>query len=171
MISLQGLEVDSIGAGIWAKHNLKEPVQYFKDEVDFFAFLLGDSDGEKFITTEDRRIDDMLGLDRGSEVSSRDCPMDERAEMAWELYYHYNATTTNRKIFKTALGRMGFGPIGLEEGDRIVVLFGSRVPFVMGDRGYGDVVVGHCYVRGIMQGEAVRKMEAQGREPEIFDIH
>ncbi|KAL7905862.1 hypothetical protein GGI35DRAFT_459508 [Trichoderma velutinum] len=67
-----------------------------------------------------------------------------------------------RKFFVTKRGYFGLGPQKAEPGDRIAVLFGSAVPFVLrqgvsatGKRAWR--IVGECYVHGIMQGEVIQK--------------
>ena len=66
---------------------------------------------------------------------------------------------------------MGIGPIGMKQGDRIAVLFGGEVPFVIGNRGYGDLLVGACFVQGIMHGEAARACENNRKKSEVFHLH
>jgi hypothetical protein len=50
----------------------------------------------------------------------------------------------------------GTGPEGLRVGDIICVLYGGDVPFILHPDGKGQyVLIGECYVSGIMQGEAL----------------
>ncbi|RFU78969.1 hypothetical protein TARUN_3273 [Trichoderma arundinaceum] len=74
-----------------------------------------------------------------------------------------------RRFFITKKGYFGLGPQKSEPGDRIVVLFGSGVPFVLRKcttvAGKGAWrIVGECYVHGIMQGEVVKKWELGSAE-------
>ncbi|KAK8118392.1 uncharacterized protein PG998_003018 [Apiospora kogelbergensis] len=62
---------------------------------------------------------------------------------------------TGRRFFVTDKGRIGIGPEPMAEGDRVVVLFGSRVPFVLRDVGLRFKLVGECYVAGLMEGQAI----------------
>ncbi|KAL6902627.1 heterokaryon incompatibility domain-containing protein [Trichoderma evansii] len=69
-----------------------------------------------------------------------------------------------RRFFITKKGYFGLGPQKLEPEDRIAVLFGSGVPFVLrkcptirGKRAWR--IIGECYVQGIMQGKVIRKWE------------
>ncbi|UKZ78188.1 hypothetical protein TrVFT333_005923 [Trichoderma virens FT-333] len=69
-----------------------------------------------------------------------------------------------RKFFITRKGYFGLGPQQSEPGDRVAVIFGSGVPFVIrkcvtaaGKQAWR--IVGECYVHGIMQGEVIQKWE------------
>ena len=74
----------------------------------------------------------------------------------------------NRRLFRTCAGRLGVGPSSLRSGDPIWIFGGGKAPFILrhapwtqsGEREY--VLVGHAYVHGIMQGQAVdQKLEIQ----------
>ncbi|KND94197.1 Heterokaryon incompatibility protein 6, OR allele, partial [Tolypocladium ophioglossoides CBS 100239] len=62
------------------------------------------------------------------------------------------------------------GPDRMDEGDAVVVLHGGRTPFVLRRQDGGDwwVLVGECYVHGIMNGEALQMPD---RQEEVFSIH
>lgn len=69
-----------------------------------------------------------------------------------------------RRFFITKGGRFGIGPKSMGFGDRVVVFFGSKVPFILRKYGPGAgrrgwQVVGECYVYGAMQGEVVKDWE------------
>ncbi|KAI1410259.1 hypothetical protein F5Y13DRAFT_168033 [Hypoxylon sp. FL1857] len=59
-----------------------------------------------------------------------------------------------RRMFYTNLGYIGVGPRILEEGDKIILVEGSRVPLVLRLQVNGWELIGDCYMHGIMQGEA-----------------
>ncbi|PTB42994.1 hypothetical protein M441DRAFT_66759 [Trichoderma asperellum CBS 433.97] len=78
-----------------------------------------------------------------------------------------------RRFFITKKGYFGLGPQKLKPGDRIAVLFGSGVPFVLrkcpaitGRRAWR--IIGECYVHGIMQGEVIRKCELGTAEAQML---
>ena len=66
---------------------------------------------------------------------------------------------------------MGIGPEPMKEGDVVVVLFGSSLPFLL-RQSQADankfLVVGPCYVHGIMDGELVTASE--GQPPQVFNL-
>lgn len=54
-------------------------------------------------------------------------------------------------------GYLGVIPEEAREGDQITVFLGGKLPFVVRPTGNGDyVLVGACYVHGIMDGELIR---------------
>jgi hypothetical protein len=60
----------------------------------------------------------------------------------------------------TESGDLGLVPAETRMGDRLVVLFGASVPFVVrkvaaAGPGYRHVIVGSCYVHGAMDGQMV----------------
>lgn len=60
------------------------------------------------------------------------------------------------KIFiKLDNGFFGVAPDATRVGDLVVVFFGGRVPFILRRCGSHYVLLGECYVRGIMDGEVV----------------
>lgn len=73
--------------------------------------------------------------------------------------------TTDRRFFLTEKGYMGLGPKSMRKGDVVFILRGGQVPFLLRPAGRENVhrvgevdthvLVGDCYVHGIMDGEAV----------------
>jgi hypothetical protein len=66
-----------------------------------------------------------------------------------------------RRFFVTKKGYLGLGPRDAKVGDRVSVLLGSDVPFILrkrnGSSRGGWEMVGETYVHGIMKGEVIRK--------------
>ena len=58
----------------------------------------------------------------------------------------------------------------MRNGDIIVILFGSPWPLVLRPTEDWFRLVGTAYVYGIMDGEAVIRMEEEGVEPQMFEI-
>lgn len=96
-------------------------------------------------------------------------------DVRWRRYRDNAAVTCNqRKFFTTHKGFFGLGPGALKEGDRVAVLLGSDVPFVIREADPDSLdptmpvphdtkfkLVGECYVHGLMQGQAVRGQEIE----------
>ncbi|RYP78391.1 hypothetical protein DL771_000576 [Monosporascus sp. 5C6A] len=66
--------------------------------------------------------------------------------------------TTNRVVFRTAatppsFGYVGLAPRGSRQGDVVMIMEGSDVPFVLRQRGPFWELVGACYVHGVMSGQ------------------
>ena len=81
-----------------------------------------------------------------------------------QLYREIRVATaralTNRRIGRTEKGYLGVMPRGAQHGDRVVVLHGGHVPFVI--RPYGPdayQLIGECYVHGIMKGEVMKMQD------------
>ncbi|ENH67416.1 Heterokaryon incompatibility protein 6, OR allele [Fusarium oxysporum f. sp. cubense race 1] len=64
------------------------------------------------------------------------------------------------RLFKTASKDFGVGPIDTKIGDKLCVLFGAEVPFVLRPKGDGYEVIGECYVYDLMHGEVLEKLAA-----------
>jgi hypothetical protein len=76
--------------------------------------------------------------------------------------------TTARNMCVTADGYLGRVPRGSEVGDKICILFGGSVSFVLRDTGDGHFIfIGECCIHGIMDGEAIQFM-IRRIEPRIF---
>jgi len=52
----------------------------------------------------------------------------------------------------------------------VCVLFGGKTPFCLRPWGHGYLLVGECYVHGLMNGEAMGMLERGDIEAQIFDI-
>jgi hypothetical protein len=62
----------------------------------------------------------------------------------------------SRNFCVTSKGYIGLVPPKTEVGDKVCILFGGRTPFVLRDAGGGKhVLVGECYIHGMMDGEAL----------------
>ncbi|KAK3317063.1 heterokaryon incompatibility protein-domain-containing protein [Apodospora peruviana] len=68
-------------------------------------------------------------------------------------------------IFRTANGYLGNGGAP-EKGDVVVVLLGLPIPLLMRRKAEGWIIVGVCFVAGIMDGEALK----MGLATEVFEI-
>ncbi|KAI0842996.1 heterokaryon incompatibility protein-domain-containing protein [Hypoxylon sp. FL0890] len=77
-----------------------------------------------------------------------------------------------RKFFLTARGFIGIGPASMKPDDLVVVILGVPVPFVVRKTGTQEsqnyILIGECYVDGIMNGELVQAQQRAGKEAELF---
>lgn len=71
----------------------------------------------------------------------------------------FNVVSRGRHFAITELGRMGWVPKNAQVGDRIAVLTGGSVPFVLRQKGECYTVVADAYIHGIMDGEAMKPLE------------
>ena len=76
-----------------------------------------------------------------------------------------------RSFFWTEKGYMGIGPALLGKGDVVCVLLGCNVPFVLREVEGHHILVGHCFVLGLMDGEAMEAVEDGKATIQEFEIH
>ncbi|KAF5658142.1 heterokaryon incompatibility protein (het-6OR allele) [Fusarium denticulatum] len=69
------------------------------------------------------------------------------------------------RLFKTATKDFGVGPVDMKIEDKLCVLFGAEVPFLLRPKGDGYLVVGECYVYDLMHGEVLEKLAANPAGP------
>lgn len=81
-----------------------------------------------------------------------------------------NGASTHRVFARTAKGYFVLGPRVLEVGDVVCVLFGGKMPFCLRPWGHHYLLVGECYVHGLMGGEAIKMLERREAAEEVFDI-
>lgn len=79
-----------------------------------------------------------------------------------------------RTFFITNSGFIGIGPSGMKSGDLIAVILGIGVSLVLrevnGRESPHYLLVGECYVQGIMDGELVQRRLNSRTEAEIFRL-
>lgn len=81
-----------------------------------------------------------------------------------------NETTTGRRFITTDDHYLGLAPAGSRIGDQICVILGCNIPFVIRAtaEGGGYVLIGECYIHGLMRGEALR---STNRSFEYLTLH
>ncbi|ORY13402.1 heterokaryon incompatibility protein-domain-containing protein [Clohesyomyces aquaticus] len=94
-------------------------------------------------------------------VMDDDSSSKEDKAQAYEYFFAFLDSSIGRRFCVTANGYIGIVPAGIQEGDRICVICGATVPFVLrptSKLGDGDSeafqLVGDCYIDGLMGGEA-----------------
>lgn len=81
-----------------------------------------------------------------------------------------NGASKNRIFAKTEKGYYILGPQVTQPGDVVCVLFGGKLPFCLRPLGDRYLLVGECYVHGLMKGEAMEMMNCQELAEEVFEI-
>lgn len=109
---------------------------------------------------------DVLGIDQreGSAETSSVSDLRQRARCGVAEHYERAAKTGSlgRRLFLTAAGRIGIGPMVCKLGDVVSLIYGGRMPFILRPTGDHYRLVGDSYIRDaeLMWGrisEAVRK--------------
>ena len=65
----------------------------------------------------------------------------------------YMTISQGRRFFTSIGGYMGIGPPGMQPGDSVCVFLGGNVPWIVRQEDHEYMLVGECYVHGIMNGE------------------
>jgi hypothetical protein len=81
--------------------------------------------------------------------------MEQGKNCSVQFMSEHMAVCKEKNFFITRDGYMGLGPLGTEPGDRICVLLGCDVPLLIRPEDNHYVVVGACYVYGMMKGEVM----------------
>ncbi|KAI0385743.1 heterokaryon incompatibility protein-domain-containing protein [Hypomontagnella monticulosa] len=80
--------------------------------------------------------------------------MDSAGAWVFDTFYWQTDATNRRKFAVTGRGYMGLAPRKTEVGDKVILLKGYRAPVVARVVDGKWKLVGDCYLRGIMGGEA-----------------
>ena len=90
--------------------------------------------------------------------------------IAMDLKSSIETSTACRKFLRTRRGFMGLAPQLAEVGDEVWVLLGCNVPMLLRKRDDYYILVGECFVYGIMEGEQTEDLLASG-PPKIITLH
>ncbi|KAI9651286.1 hypothetical protein NHQ30_001324 [Ciborinia camelliae] len=100
-----------------------------------------------------------------------------KPELGLHRNIHWGSSRDEVRAFRCLEHGLCFGPTHVRDGDLVVVLFGSIVPFLLRktrvnyvqiEPGKGYNLVGECYVEGIMSGEIVTEYQAGRRQGQEF---
>jgi hypothetical protein len=97
----------------------------------------------------------------------------ELIEGEWDhdKWSRWATSAADGRIFaRTSKGYYVLGPAALEEGDIVCVLYGCKMPFCLRPIGSRYILVGECYVHGLMKGEALDMLARGDIYDQIFDI-
>ncbi|KAG5755436.1 hypothetical protein H9Q70_001929 [Fusarium xylarioides] len=92
-------------------------------------------------------------------------------EKEHDKWSRWATSASDGRVF--ARGKKGYyvlGPSTLEAGDMVCVLFGCKVLFCLRRVGERYLLVGECYVHGLMKGEAMDMLAGGEVEEEVFNI-
>ncbi len=88
-----------------------------------------------------------------------------------ETWCRWATSASDGRVFaRTRRGYYVLGPAALEPGDVACVMFGSKVPFCFRPMGKRHLLVGECYVHGLMKGEAMDMLAQNKLHEKVFDI-
>ncbi len=88
-----------------------------------------------------------------------------------EKWSRWATSASEGRVFaRTGTGYYVLGPAALEAGDVVCVLFGGKVPFCLRPMGRSYLLVGECYVHGLMNGEAIDMLARDEVHEKTFDV-
>jgi hypothetical protein len=76
-------------------------------------------------------------------------------------FLKYALIAEGRSLCITASGRLCLAPFETRVGDRVVILYGGKTPYVLRPAGDDFEFVGESYVHGLMKGEALEDPKFQ----------
>jgi hypothetical protein len=97
-------------------------------------------------------------------------PMSNQGRRLMRPFREALESATNNRLFLTEKGYIGLAPLGAQKGDIVCVLCGSEVPLLL--RRYGDeyVLIGECFVQGLMDGEIIDEFKKGKISMKTFTI-
>ncbi|TVY14775.1 Heterokaryon incompatibility protein 6, OR allele [Lachnellula arida] len=95
-----------------------------------------------------------LSLPESKKGASSNCKPTVEETTYYQATIH--RTISSRAFFISTSGYMGVGPKAPEEGDMICVIPGCNVPLLIREEGDHHLLVGECFVWGLMDGEALQ---------------
>jgi hypothetical protein len=99
---------------------------------------------------------------------------DEWKALMLDISFRFNqavvAASAFRAFFITETGYMGIGPDVLMAGDKICVVLGCNVPLLLRKNQEHFILVGECFVWGLMDGEAMRMTKKEGNWLDTFRL-
>jgi hypothetical protein len=103
-----------------------------------------------------------------TEVESDDDDDYEIPDEVWDA--RIAQLSKGRRGFISKRGLCGLVPEDAGNGDCLCILFGCDVPVVLRKTGDSYAFVGECYIQGLMNGEAMKELEAGTRTSQDFEI-
>lgn len=139
------------------------------DAVTFSDLFMGVFQRKLAHLASKSKVDEVLAMidEWGAEISKLEA-ISQKPISHEKLHQGYKETLPGRKFFRTEEGFLGLGPHILEPGDLVCVLFGFKVPYVLRPIDEGFLLIGECYVHGVMNSESLREGRKNSRVFKIF---
>jgi hypothetical protein len=180
----QDLAIELLWHNICRKEQFDFEAKYLNGESAFFAYVQTLSDGSVTTSSWDtRNYHDIsktewlaqgaayltMVLGQSDDVSPAIYKAAENGDhLKWSRAA--NGASKQRKFARTKKGYYVLGPKVLEAGDIVCVLLGGKMPFCLRPLGSKYLLIGECYVHGLMDGEAMDMLKRREVSEEIFDI-
>ncbi|KAI9640856.1 hypothetical protein NHQ30_010697 [Ciborinia camelliae] len=180
--------IEQLWRDICRKKGFNLDDKYLNGEAAFFAFMQTLSNGCVQAAGHTRRpyhqisgrtwlakaakhiVEIMEASDDVSEDIQK-AAKDEKSESDDEKWSRWAASAAEDRVFaRTKMGLYVLGPAALEAGDIICVLFGVKLPLCLRPMGKYYLLVGECYVHGLMKGETMDLLARDELGKKMFDI-
>lgn len=175
------LAIESLWRDICLKNQFNLEDKYLNGESAFFAYMQTLANGcVQIATREGRPYDETFKTECLAREAMRilnavgpDALTSDLQELAKtvtgadEWSRAANGASKNRVFARTNKGYYLLGPKVMVQGDVVCVLYGGKMPFVLRPWGQYFLLVGECYVHGVMNGE-VMKLLGKDRTEEVF---
>jgi hypothetical protein len=83
----------------------------------------------------------------------------ESSSFLFQLSVIVDQLTSYRKTVKTTNEYIGLASSETLSGDKVCIINGGQLPFILGEEDGHYLLMGECYIHGIMDGEAVDAFE------------
>lgn len=88
----------------------------------------------------------------------------------FDILAAHEARTRPCRIIETKDGYLGLAPEGVEANDLVCILDYFQYPVILRQTANGFLLVGVCFILGLMKGEAAQKWGGDKLQPEVFAI-
>jgi hypothetical protein len=182
------LTIEQLWHELCQKEHLNLEDTYLNGQPAFFAFMQTLSNGcvqaagHKSMSYQ--KVPDCVWLQKAARYVVEALDMSNNvSEAIWkaaettksesddESWSRWATSASEGRIFaRTGRGYYVLGPAALEAGDVVCVLFGCKVPFCLRSVGRRYLLVGECYVHGLMKGEVMDMLTQNEIDEKVFDI-
>jgi hypothetical protein len=182
--SRRALAIETLWRDICGKGHFDLEEKYINGESAFFAYTQTLSNGSVATSSREVRsyheIPKSEWLAQGAAYLTK--ALGQSDEVSSGLYKvavdgdHFkwsraaNGASSHRTFARTVNGYFVLGPKVMKVGDVVCVLFGGKMPFCLRPWGRHYLLVGECYVHGLMDGEAMGMLERKELAEEVFDV-
>jgi hypothetical protein len=131
-----------------------------------------------FIDAYQHKLEDLASESKKDEAAamrgewqaevSRLVTMSQEPKPERKVHTRYKNTLIERSLFRTQEGYVGLGPYIIQPEDLVSVLFGLNVPYVLRPVHEGFLLIGECYIHGVMNGEKLKEGRYKQRDFKIL---
>jgi hypothetical protein len=180
--------IEKLWHEICGKHILDLDTDYINGGSSFFAFMQTLSNGcvqaaghdckpyheipeSVWLQKAAKYITETIGISENVAATIRRTAELIEGEWDHDKWSRWATSAADGRILaRTRKGYYVLGPAALEEGDIICVLYGCKMPFCLRPIGNRYILVGECYVHGLMKGDALDMLARGIIHDQMFDI-